>query len=101
MHRHPDKSALNASRLLPALLSWQLPAVLHGVPLPLLAQEVLQLAALLQLLIFFSQLQFFLLGCRIRENVSGSTRRFWILYGTSGFFMEPEHGLLGITEQRE
>lgn len=64
---------LNASRLLLSLLLWQLPAVLHGVPLPLLAQEVLQLAALLQLLVFFSQLQFFLLSCRITTNMSGST----------------------------
>lgn len=64
--------SLNASGCLPTLLLWQLPAVLHGVPLPLLAQEVLQLAALLQLLVFVSQLQFFLLGCRITATVSRS-----------------------------
>lgn len=40
----------------------QLPAVFAGVPLPLLAQEVLQLAALLQLLVPFSQLQLLLVS---------------------------------------
>ncbi len=42
----------------------QLPAVLPSVPLPLLAQEVLQFAALLQLLVFLSQLQLLLLSCK-------------------------------------
>lgn len=45
--------------LLALQLFGQLSAVLHGVPLPLLAQEVVQFAALLQLLVFFSQLQLF------------------------------------------
>ena len=61
--RHSDRSAIFlVSGSLNALLLRQLPAVLHRVPLPLLAQEVLQFAALLQLLVFFGQLQLFLLG---------------------------------------
>lgn len=61
--------SVNASRCLLVLrLSGQLPAVLPGVPLPLLAQEVLQFAALLQLLVLLSQLQLLLLGCKTTKK---------------------------------
>lgn len=66
--------SLNASRCLFALRRvGQLPAVLPSVPLPLLAQEVLQFAALLQLLVFLSQLQLLLLGCTTKKKKRGFT----------------------------
>lgn len=45
-----------------------LPAVFAGVPLPLLAQEVVQLATFLQLLVLLGQLQLPLVRCSSKRQ---------------------------------
>lgn len=69
----PGRS-LNASRCR-LVVAGQLPAVLDGVPLPLLAEEVVQFAALLQLLVLLGQLQLLLLGCGTQSHVHRVRRR--------------------------
>lgn len=59
--------SLNASRRR-LVVAGQLPAVLDGVPLPLLAEEVVQFAALLQLLVLLGQLQLLLVGCGTQRS---------------------------------
>lgn len=66
--------SLNASRCR-FVVAGQLPAVLDGVPLPLLAEEVVQFAALLQLLVLLGQLQLLLVGCGTQSHVHRVRRR--------------------------
>lgn len=66
-HHHQDKQK---SKTVPRpvsgqslLLERQLPAVFASIPLPLLAEEVFQLAALLQFAVLLRQLQLLLVSC--------------------------------------